>query len=422
MSSISRVFLSYASADLEEVEQLDLEMRRRGVPLWRDRSSLSKGRLFEEEIEEAAKAAAGFVFYLTRSAAQSEWVREKERSYALRNARRDGSFGILPIFRDPKDEIVEEMKRLDAEKIRSGEPSPYDLGRYTGFLFDPAEIAAGRKDQQIRAAAEATLDLLMATTARRREPGAKLRIGAATRGGPALGDMEMDLLVDWTYDYPPQELAPSPGVAERMLSPALDSLARSIRQFWRRTSVQIIPTCHLTMALALGFQFRRNTGYDLEVVDVSSGNCWLGPRRPLPQDLSFWSRANSKPHGSGTGLVVAVSISQPISIGLLEGFVRSAGLDVGYILLFEPKAGPPSKTCLQPTDPQEVHRMAVAVAEGITAKRSEGFRGTVHLVGTVPAAFAVLLGQQLSNAGLIQSYEWSDSEGRYSPSFRFASS
>lgn len=421
MSSASPVFLSYSSEDLSEVEQLDLEMRRRGVPLWRDRSSLSKGRLFEEEIEEAARAAAGFVFYLTASAARSEWVREKERSYALRNASRDGSFGILPIFRDPMKDIVEEMKRLGREKIRSGEPSPYDLGRYTGFLFDPAEIAAGRKDQQFRLAAGATLDLLMATIARRREPGAKLRIGAATRGGPALGDAEMDLLLDWSYDYPPHAPAPGPGVAERMLSPTLDSLASSIRQFWRRTSLQIIPNCHLTMALALGFQFRRNTGYDLEVIDVNSGDCWVGPRKPLAQDLSFWSTAKSEAHGSGTGLVVAVSISQPIAIDLLKSFVRSAGLDVGYILLFEPKTEA-SKTCLQPADAQEVHRMAVAVAEGITAKRSEGLRGTVHLVGTVPAAFAVLLGQQLSNVGLIQSYEWSDSEGRYTPCFRFSSS
>jgi hypothetical protein len=421
-SSIPRLLLSYSSKDADEVEDLDLEMRRRGVPLWRDRSNLKNGRHQEDEIEKAARAAAGFIFYLTENAAKNDWVRETERTYALQNAKRDGSFGILPIFREPRKEVVEEMKRLGQEPPRPGEPSPYDLSGYAGFIFDPREVAAGRKDGQIRAAAEASLGLMLDTLRLRRDPGAKLRIGAATRGGPALSDKEMDLLLDWSYDYPPHQAAPSHAVAERMLSPALASLADSIRQNWHRRSLQIIPQCHLSMALALGFQFRRNTGYDLEVMDVYSGDCWAGPAKPLPEDPSFWSTDKSKDCGSGKDLVVGIAISQPIDVKLLEDFAKSSGLGVGHILLFEPKACAPSKECLQPKSPEEVHRTAVAVTEAITRKRSEGFRGTVHLVGTLPAGFAVLLGQQLSNVGLVQSYEWSDGEGRYLPSFRFASS
>src|SRR2546422_1173264 len=99
MQKIGKVFCSYASANLEEVFHFDLALRRHGVPLWRDRVSLGKGALTVEEIDRAAKEAVGFTFYLTLEAAQSEWVRERERAVALQNARLDSSFGVVPIFR-----------------------------------------------------------------------------------------------------------------------------------------------------------------------------------------------------------------------------------------------------------------------------------------------------------------------------------
>lgn len=47
---IRRVFLSYASENHREVLRFDRELRRRGVPLWRDRVNLPRGRDIHEEI------------------------------------------------------------------------------------------------------------------------------------------------------------------------------------------------------------------------------------------------------------------------------------------------------------------------------------------------------------------------------------
>jgi len=82
MTHAPKVFLSYSSKDCSEVDKLDLELRRRGVVLWRDRESLLSGRPLKDEIAAAADQAAGFAFYLTMNAARSEWVREKERKHS----------------------------------------------------------------------------------------------------------------------------------------------------------------------------------------------------------------------------------------------------------------------------------------------------------------------------------------------------
>ncbi len=353
------------------------------------------------------------------NAAASEWVRERERAYALKNAGQDGSFGILPVFRDDKDEVTKEMVRL-ARKTKSATPlSEYDLGKLNGYLVDPQEVQQGRLGEELRAAAECVLRSLLLTLSQRREPGERLRIGAATRNGPALRPHELDLLLDWTYDYP-EGLPPSAAEAEANLSPALDSLGRALAADWGRVALQIVPQCHLTMALALGFRFRRNTGYDLEVMDPYSGTKWSGPARPLQPAFDLWDLAKTRSLGTGNGLAVVVGVAQAIDKDI-ETYASSSGLDAGKMIVFEPKQGP-SMTALDPTDPSEPHRMAVAIAETVAKEQSAGWRGPVHLFVRVPAPFAVLIGQQLSNLGPVQTYEWKDSQTLYTPRFRFFSS
>ncbi len=419
---LPRVFLSYSSRDRSEVEVFDLEMRRRGVPLWRDRDNLTKGRVTESVIKKAAREAAGFTFYLTRNAAHSEWVRERERAYALENAKRDESFGILPVFRGDKDKVTQMMIDLGQSKSRARRASPYDLRRFNGYLIDPKAVRRGQLDQALREASEAVLCSLLATLAerQRRSPGARLRIGAATRSGPALSPHELDLLIDWTYDYPAHKSFPTAGTAEATLNPALESLWNAIRSAWGQPSLQIIPHCHLTMALALGFRFRRNSGYDLEVVDPHSGDLWSGPARPLDPDPTLWDNHKTRALGSGKGLVVVVGISRAFDEDVGH-YLQSASLDIGKMLVFEPKQGP-SLTSMVGVAPLTPHRMVMAVVERISNEQSAGLRGPVHLFTRVPAPFAILLGQQLSNVGLVQAYEWSDSQLSYTPSFRFSSS
>jgi hypothetical protein len=130
--------------------------------------------------------------------------------------------------------------------------------------------------------------------------------------------------------------------------------------------------------------------------------------------------SDAQPLGPGKGLAVVIGVSRAIEKDV-EAYIESAGLDIGKVLVFEPQQGP-SLTALTPVDPSDPHKMVIAVIETISYEQSAGLRGPVHLFFRGPAPFAVLIGQQLSNVGLVQSYEWADSQATYVPSFRFSSS
>lgn len=418
--SLPRVFLSYASQDADEVNRLDLELRRRGVPLWRDRVDLTAGRPSTEEIERAAREAAGFVFYLTGHAARSEWVRERERAAAVRNALEAPGCGIVPVFRAPMDEVSEEMIRLGTERPGSGVASPYDLRKFRGYRVDPRQVADGGLDQELAAAAEQVLRSLIATLAEGRSESGRLRMGAATRGGPSLAQHPLDLLVDWTAEYPEGGAVPTDAWFREHLAPALASLAAAVRMYWPNLKLQIVPRCHLTMALAVGFQFRRNTGADLEVLEINTGGRWLGPAVPGNPEPEAWAFEQAEIAAAGDELAVAIGISQSIT-GHVRTYLEAAGIAARHLFSFEPTAGS-SFTALAGVSRETAHRMAAAVVRRVVDLRSRGGHRLIHLFLAGPAAFAVLLGQQLSNIGRIQTYEWLDAQGTYAPCFRLRTS
>jgi hypothetical protein len=417
-SRIRRVFLSYSAKDAQEVERLDLELRRRGVPLWRDRTELSKGRQVEEEIERAAHQAAGFAFYLTSNAVRSEWVREKERDHALRNLRLQRGFGIVPIFREDLKTVLDEIKKLG-----TGPPgTDYDLGRFNGYVMDLAKIGRGELNQEIAAAADAVLLSLMETLRDGARAGDRLRIGLATRGGPGLNDRPLDLLLDWTADYEPHGHVPGAADYDRELDPALGALAKALKS-WPGLALHLVPQCHLTMALAVGFKVRRTFNADLEVLEIHTDAIWSGPAVPRPAALDLWTlKPKNLPKGSApcSTLIVTIGISRPIA-KTVEDFLLSSGLAHGWRLHFEPRPAP-SLTVLQGIAPDAAHRMAVAVRDKIVEAQSRIGQGDVHLFFAGPPAFAILLGQQLANVGRIHTYEWMDSISRYRPAFQLRSS
>jgi hypothetical protein len=398
-----RVFLSYSSEDKSEVDLFDRELRRRGVPLWRDRTNLLSGRPTKIEIERAAGEAAGFVFYLTKNAAASEWVRETERDYALRNARLNQGFGLVPVFRDDMKAVVAEMQRLAA----GSDLAAYDLRGYNGYVVD----RGGSLAAELARAADAVLESLMATHLAKARPGDRLHIGLATRNGPGLSDFSLDLLIDWTADYEPEGSMPDAG----LVGPALGSLAKILSR-WPGRAFEIILKCHLTMALAVGFTFRRTYGADLSVVDVVTKERWIGPPTPLPPAPGLLSILPEPGTIGSSGIVVAIGISQPLKRSI-DAHVKSSGLVVGHKLFIEPASGA-SPNSLQGIAAETAHQMACAVRDAILDSQRQVGKGEIHLFFAGPVPFAILLGQQLSSVGPVQTYEWLNSESRYEPSLR----
>jgi hypothetical protein len=419
-SNVRRVFLSYSHRDRSEAQQLFTELQRRGVPVWWDRVHLPRGRVTARELEKASREAAGFAFYLTEEAAESDWVREDERRHALANQRLDETFGIFPIFRAGIQRVTELMQS------RAGDRSDlcaYDLSSFHGYVIEPG-ASGDALDEELRAAATEVLRSILGTLADRRPAGTHLRIGAATRGGPALAGHPLDLLIDWTRDFPGDQGAgdyPSSTTAEALLR-ALQDLRGAVLHEWPGRTVQVVAHCHLSMAFALGFLFRRNSGFGLQVVNPYTGDVWYGPEQPLAALPRFWSmeEAPSATPAADDGIAAVISVSRPIAASA-EQALAHRGLRVRETVRIEPAEGP-SDHSLASLNEDEAHRAVMPLVERLGQERARGIRGPIHLVYAGPAPFAVLLGQQLSNLGEIRIYEWKDADAGFVPVFVLRSS
>jgi hypothetical protein len=167
------------------------------------------------------------------------------------------------------------------------------------------------------------------------------------------------------------------------------------------------------MAIALGYQFRRNTGAELLVIEAQSGEQWRGPRLPLPSDSQAWRATEQASAQGGNGIAVVIALSRS-TLKDAQASVKDQALDIGYFLSLEP-AGGPSLTAIPLGNPDAAHRMAVSAANTIAELQSKLGCRPLHLFAAVPAAFAVLLGQQLSNLGPVQTYEWHVTDRQYVP-------
>ncbi len=417
----NRIFVSYSSQDRHEVELLDLELRRRGVPLWRDRTDLGVGRVTDEEIERAAGEAGGFLFYLTEAAARSDWVRERELFLALERKGIRPSLRIVPVFREVRAKVVKRMTKLATKRNRLAQ---YDLSPFNGYAVDEEMVTRGRIGDELRKAAEAVLKGSVEALAASHPPGTPFRVGLSTRGGLDAYSGDLDLLLDWTADYSKGLPAPDLARCRDVLAPALESFRGTVRRNLSNRCLRVVPACHLSMALAFGFRFRRGEGVSLEVVDANGSHSpWTGPESPEEPRPGWWA-AESKELSfrKGADLVLAINLTQEkVKFQRdLETYLKESGPAASKMLYLEPTHGPSSRS-MKDLRGDEAHRVALGALEHLS-REGHGGKVAIHLFLASPTTFAVLLGQQFSNFPPVQSYEWSVSEATYSPSFRFQSS
>jgi len=405
--NLRRVFLSHASKNLKEVLRLDCHLRRHGVPLWRDRVDLPKGVATEDEIRRAGEEAIGFTFYLTEAAAESDWVRQKELGHAIRNAGLDHSFGMVPVFRDDKDIVVDKMTAL----AKPGDPR-YDLRKNNGHIIRCADDL--ELERELAVAASVVLRSTVRTLRKHAVSGSRLRIGAVTRGTKPWTTIGLDLVIDWSHLYPPVEgRLPNPGVGATQLLPPLTSLADALGHDWGDTRLQVVPHCHPSLALAMGFAFRRGSGYDLEVFDHMTGERLSGPARPVAPEAGLWKEEILERTKGGRDLMLCIGVSREV-VAEANKVADSLGLDVGPILNLTPPGGC-SNAAIASGVPLLQHRLAVAAVQRVVELQATAGVGTIHLFIAVPGTLAVLLGQQLTNVGTVQVYDFDNDAKRYVP-------
>lgn len=120
VQSISKVFISYAHADVSQVRGIAEGCRMLGKDYFFDRHSLNAGDIFKDKILQYIDDADLFVLCWSKNAAQSEWV-NLERIHALRRIDSgDSNLRIYPLSIAPEAPLPDDMSER------------YNFGRYDG--------------------------------------------------------------------------------------------------------------------------------------------------------------------------------------------------------------------------------------------------------------------------------------------------
>src|SRR5690242_19468194 len=108
-----RVFLSYASADRQLAERLDLALRAQGQTVFFDRRSLAPGEEYNAHIRNAVRESELFVFLLSPEALNPEGYARAELSIA-ESTWGDPSGHVLPVTLRPVrfDEIPPYVRQV----------------------------------------------------------------------------------------------------------------------------------------------------------------------------------------------------------------------------------------------------------------------------------------------------------------------
>lgn len=404
---VRRVFLSHSSKNLKEVVRFDDQLRRHGVPLWRDRIDLAKGAPTEDEIRRAGNDAIGFAFYLTPQSAESEWVRIHELEAALTNAARDNSFGIVPVFRGDRDAITKAMIAL----AKDGDPR-YDLRKNNGHIIRAIDDLTLESD--LATAATVVLHSFLRTVRKQAVTGSRLRIAAVTRSTTPWNTHSADMALDWSAMYPTvSDRLPTNGIGETQLLPALQRTIDAIDHVWGDKRIQIVAHCHPSMAFAVGFGFRRNSGFDLEVVDHATTSRHVGPARPSAPERELWVEALTEAESNSRDIAIGIGVSRDVSEDMTRTLLRH-GLDPDVCIALTPRGGA-SNAAIALTDSSLQHRMAVSAVQRIIDAQARRGVGVVHLFAAIPGTLAVLIGQQLTNIGRVQLYDFDNERREYSP-------
>lgn len=377
------VFLSYSWDDQTEVDELDILLRLRGVPVWRDRREMRWGGYNEEVVRHAIRhGVAGFALYLTPAALEGSWFIPKVELRAMDERRaRDPTFFTGAIFRG--------YGATDGTKVVH-ERTGIDVGATLGSVIEGNELQAG-----LRAAANAIL---------------REYVRSAWRSGPAVARVETrdplpteESSVVHLSLSPPLEHDPDRydvAVWADQVVPALDDLQHALHAIELATPacervLEISGAAHLSAALALGYSFRETTRWRLRVHHF--GDVWETGR--VEGDLDGWecppAGAGSDPTGD---LVVMVHVSADVT----NAVRASAGGGPSRAELHFRAPGGPGKLGLRPA---AANAAAAGIARAIRAARQDYAPAETRLYVAGPWPFAVLLGWHLGSVGPVVMHE-----------------
>jgi hypothetical protein len=380
-----RAFVSYAHEDVESAIRLVEELKLRGFDVFRDVERMREGRRLLDEMGAGIDRADLVMCLLTPSSLASTPVIEGELKPSLRKAARSGRPIVMPVvcgLGNTHDEVTTHTWAALQHDFAS---------TWTGGIL-PTEFDQVGVDDAARLADKALRAVLSAGVG----PGdGAWSLDVATRGcAPASDGLSVDAT---SFLGGAGKLVGHPAAWAR-LKRGITELEQALRAHGRRREIAVAGDMHLTAGVAVGYTFRRTTGWRLRV--RADDQAFY----PLSNDWGHSGlRVLREPGSPAASLITAeINLTGRQMDGLVDDVLSTLGRP-SERLRIEHVAGSMYIPC------DQLAAMAGTAANAMKEAVSDRRADTVHLFLAGPAAFAVLLGAELNALGpFLQLYEWAD--------------
>lgn len=374
------VFLSYAWEDEVLANQLESELRLRGVPVWRDRRGMRWGAYNEDVVLEAIELlCSGFVLLLTDAVMTSNFILQIELPAMARRRVADPSFFAGAVF--ARDIGIQQS----AAELHAA--SWVELGSPLGSRLSDED-----EEADLRRAANAILrSYLPPALGDYDQPTARVETRSAVpESDPA------HLHLTWSPPLLADVDGYDPEVWRRQLLPALADIRAALEEATRARALSITGRPHISAAVALGFEFRAPTGWqlrlgqpDLDVLTARvepSADGWTTVRQPCAS-------------GEDRRLVLCLHAAKDVTRAMQE---HRRALPPARVELHVRPASGPGHVSVQGS---AANALAAAIAKEIAQARINYGTQETHLYLACPWSLAAALAWHLSSTGRLVSHE-----------------
>jgi SMODS-associated and fused to various effectors sensor domain len=395
--STGRSFLSYKRSRKDEAALLIQAQHDHGIPTWQDVANLGSVPT-EDELRRvlAEPTTASAVLFITPEVGSSPIISNVEVPKIIQRAEARDGFFVVPI-------AAGDLDYAKAAEVTSNHLSAQNLSDWNMHKAPGAEISPGHAAE----IANRVLVQRLAAIHRHLPQNQPLRVGLFVRRAPAF-QPGTALALDWSARFSGKEATAD--LWQHTLLPAVDRIAKVIRQHAPGRAVEAFGLPTLPAAVAFGCAFLSTSGLSAAWRQIAPGrDDQIWTRAAAREDSGFKAQIMSKDPGA-RDIAVLVSVAD----------------NTEPVFAACQKTLPPLRALMRVTrsgayphvirTPGEAADVAFAVQDGMrVARREYGNMGTVHLFMAVPAGLAMLTGQLLNTFGSVQTYEHVtvDGSGRY---------
>ncbi|MBN2502996.1 MAG: SAVED domain-containing protein [Anaerolineales bacterium] len=387
------LFISYYSGDEKEVIELSSLLKLRGIKVWRDQEKgLLSGDATQQKIKEFIEGHCfGFLFYATPKALSRDFIKKIEITEAIREYENNSFFRLITILRD-----------LSFNELTAFSLKEFGLNFSNFFALSINEPFAN-SSQECVSVAQSILDKICQDETESIKELTPLKIQYCTR--EKIKDQpDSDFVIDATHLTDIQFNSD----AWELVSDGLKDIKKSISRYYGRPRLEFSGSNYLTGSFLLGHIFSAPSGFKSNI--RTKYNFWSTECKPL-SDSGFIQRVETG-NIKSTDLFVEITATEKPVQSAVRRYISKIGKEPFRRVQFSPKDGPIIGAI---QDNSVCTALAFQIRESITEIIETYNIEKIHIFGSIPQAFAFILGHNLNATRPIQLYEYDGCN--YHPSY-----